>query len=316
MPNPPLITLTGPTGVGKTELSLYLCARFGGEIVSADSRQIYQGMDIGTAKATREEQARIPHHLLDIRTPDQVLTVAEYQRLAYATIDAIHARGRVPFLVGGTVLYVRAVVAGLRIPEVPPDPVLRAQLEQELATAGLAPLAARLAALDPATAIATDLHNPRRVLRALEIVLLTGRSKVELEGATPPPYRTLTLALGRSREELYRRIDARVEAMAKAGLLAETERLLAAGYAPPLPAMTSLGYREMLQFLAGQMKWDDAIARIKLETHRYVRHQSTWLRKLPELQWFDLDRDPPDTIEAWITHWLAGSQSPSPSTNP
>ena len=173
---PPLIVILGPTAVGKTELSLRLCEQAGGEVVSADSRQIYRGMDIGTAKATPVEQARVPHHLLDLRRPDETLTLAEYQQLAYQAIDDIHARGRVPFLVGGTALYIRAVTAGLRIPEVPPDPALRDQLETELATLGLSHLDARLHALDPAAANQIDLRNPRRVLRALEIVLLTGHS--------------------------------------------------------------------------------------------------------------------------------------------
>ncbi len=160
----PLIVLLGPTAVGKTALSLELCRRFGGEILSADSRQIYRGMDIGTAKATPAEQAQAPHHLIDIRNPDETLTVAEYQALAYGAIDALHARGRVPFLVGGTALYVRAVVQGLRIPEVPPNPALRAELEATLANQGLDALVAQLRALDPASAAVIDLRNPRRVL--------------------------------------------------------------------------------------------------------------------------------------------------------
>ena len=188
---PPLLVILGPTAVGKTALSLRLCARWAGEVVSADSRQIYRGMDIGTAKATQAEQAQIPHHLIDIRNPDEVLSLAEFQHLAYAAIDDIHRRGRLPVLVGGTALYVRAVVEGLRIPVAPPDPVLRAQLEAELAAHGLEPLAQRLEQLDPATASRTDLRNPRRVVRALEIMLVTGHSKVELEGAAPPPYRIL-----------------------------------------------------------------------------------------------------------------------------
>lgn len=299
-----LVVLVGPTAVGKTELSLHLCEQFGGEVVSADSRQIYRGMDIGTAKATPAEQARVPHHLLDLRTPDQVLTVAEYQQLAYAAIDDIHRRGRVPFLVGGSALYVRAVVAGLRIPEVPPNPQLRAQLEDELARDGLVPLAARLQQIDPATAAEIDLRNPRRVLRALEIVLITGQSKVMLEGAEPPPYRMLQLALTREREALHRRIDARVVQMVTEGLIQETERLLAAGYAPTLPAMTSLGYREIIAYLNGSMTLDQAIERIQIETHRFVRHQMTWFRKLPGLQWFDMDVEDAGTVERFAGQWL------------
>jgi tRNA dimethylallyltransferase len=303
-----LVVLLGPTAVGKTELSLRLCEQFGGEVVSADSRQIYCGMDIGTAKATPAEQARVPHHMLDLRAPDQVLTVAEYQQLAYAAIDKIHRRGRVPFLVGGSALYVRAVTAGLRIPEVPPDPALRAQLEEELARDGLAPLVARLQQIDAATAAQIDLRNPRRVLRALEIVLITGQPKVALEGAVPPPYRMLQLALTRERGALHRRIDARVEQMVAEGLVEETKRLLAAGYAPTLPAMTSLGYREIISYLEGSMTLDQAVERIQIETHRFVRHQMTWFRKLPGLQWFDMDVVDADAIERFAGQWLEAQE--------
>jgi tRNA dimethylallyltransferase len=303
-----LVVLLGPTAVGKTELSLRLCEQFGGEVVSADSRQIYCGMDIGTAKATPAEQARVPHHMLDLRAPDQVLTVAEYQQLAYAAIDKIHRRGRVPFLVGGSALYVRAVTAGLRIPEVPPDPALRAQLEEELARDGLAPLVARLQQIDAATAAQIDLRNPRRVLRALEIVLITGQPKVALEGAAPPPYRMLQLALTRERGALHRRIDARVEQMVAEGLVEETKRLLAAGYAPTLPAMTSLGYREIISYLEGSMTLDQAVERIQIETHRFVRHQMTWFRKLPGLQWFDMDVVDADAIERFTGQWLEAQE--------
>lgn len=299
-----LVVLVGPTAVGKTELSLRLCELFGGEVVSADSRQIYREMDIGTAKATPAEQARVPHHLLDLRAPDQVLTLAEYQQLAYAAIDDIHRRGRVPFLVGGSALYVRSVVAGLRIPEVPPNPQLRAQLEDELAHSGLAPLTARLQQLDPATAAQIDLRNPRRVLRALEIVLITGQPKVALEGAEPPPYSMLQLALTRERGALHRRIDARVEQMVAEGLVEETKRLLAAGYAPTLPAMTSLGYREIIAYLHGNMTLSQALERIQIETHRFVRHQMTWFRKLPGLHWFDLDVEDASALERFTGQWL------------
>ena len=284
----PLVALLGPTAVGKTALSLDLAERLGAEIVSADSRLIYRGMDIGTAKPSAAEQARVPHHLLDLALPDMVLTLAEYQRRAYATIDAIHARGRLPLLVGGTALYARAVVEGLRIPEVAPDPTLRAELEQVLAEQGREELFRRLAAVDPATAAVIDARNPRRVLRALEIALLTGQSKVALEGAEPPPYAVFMVGLTRPRDDLYARIDRRVLEMVDAGLVAETQRLLAAGYAPSLPAMTSLGYREMTAYLSGEMSLVEAIARIQVETHRFVRHQMTWYRKLPGMVWFDL----------------------------
>ena len=312
---PPLIVLTGPTGVGKTALSLRLCTQFGGEVVSADSRQVYRGMNVGTAKADAAERSLVPHHLLDIRNPDEVLTAAEYQQLAFAAIADIHRRGRIPVLVGGTILYVRAVVAGLRIPAAPPDPELRAELEAVLASQGLDALVRRLQEVDPAAAAVVDLRNPRRVLRALEIFLTTGQSKVELEGAAPPPYRILLVALTRDRAELHRRIDARVEEMVAHGLVEETRRLLEAGYSPKLPAMTSLGYREITAYLGGEMSLADAVARIQIETHRYVRHQMTWLRKLPGVHWFDLDRTAPEVVEEFVAAWWAADARRPPATS-
>ncbi len=308
---PPLVVLLGPTAVGKTALSLGLCERFRGEVVGADSRQIYQGMDIGTAKPTEAEQAQAPHHLIDLCAPDEPFTLADYQRRAYATIDAIHSRGNVPLLVGGTALYLRAVVQGLRIPEVPPNPALRAELEAQLATAGREALFAQLQQLDPATAAVIDRQNPRRLLRALEIVMSTGQSKVALEGAEPPPYQILQIGLDRPRNVLYERIDQRVEQMMATGLLAETEQLLAKGYRPPLPAITSLGYRELIAYLVGELTMAEAVAKIKTETHRYVRQQYTWFRKMEGIVWFDLAQQPLQVIEDAVAQFLtAASKAP------
>ena len=303
---PPLIVLLGPTAVGKTAISLTLAERFHGEIVSADSRQVYRGMDVGTAKATPEERRRVPHHLIDVRYPDQTLTVAEYQQMTYAAIAGIHARGRVPFLVGGTALYLRAVVLGLRIPEAPPNPALRAELEEELARSGVEFLFARLQTLDPASAAAIDRRNPRRVLRALEIVLITGRPKVELEGAAPPPYRTLQIGLTRERAALHRRIARRVEEMVEQGLVKETLRLLEAGYDPRLPALSSLGYKEIGAYLRGEMTLPQAVERIQIETHRFVRHQETWFRKMEGVAWYDLEHSGEAEIVERVAEFLAG----------
>lgn len=299
-PLPPVVVLLGPTAVGKTELSLGLCEHFRGEVVGADSRQIYRGMDIGTAKPTPAELARVPHHLIDICEPDDPFSLANYQERAYATIDAIHARGNVPFLVGGSALYIRAVVDGLRIPEAPPNPQVRAELELFLAAEGREALFQRLQALDPATAAVIDGQNPRRVLRALEIFLTTGKAKVELEGAQPPPYRFLLLGLDRPRDQLYARIDRRVDQMIEQGLIAETQRLLAAGYRPPLPAITSLGYREIIAYLENELPLPVAIEKIKTETHRYVRHQSTWFRKMPNIVWFTLSETDAKSVDERI----------------
>ena len=311
----PLVVILGPTAAGKTALSLDLAERFGGEIVGADSRQIYREMDIGTAKPTPAEQARVPHHLIDRVTPDTSYSAAEYQRDAYAVIDAIHGRGRVPFLVGGTLLYVRAVTEGLRMPAVPPDPAVRAELETVLATQGREELFRRLQALDPATATVIDANNPRRLLRALEIVLTTGQSKLALEGADPPPYTMLQIGVEWPRPVLYARIDRRVEEMVAAGLAEETQRLLAAGYDPRLPSMTSLGYREMTAYLAGGMTLAQATARIQLETHRFVRRQYTWFRRLRDVVWFDLETaGVADRITQVVAEFLATGACPPAAT--
>lgn len=303
---PPLIVLTGATGVGKTDLSLDLARSHQGEIVSADSRQVYRGMDIGTGKATPEEQTIAPHHLLDIRDPDLTLSLAEYQELATSTIAAIHARGGLPLLVGGTGLYVKAVIEGMRIPNVPPDPALRDELESTLAAEGIAPLVARLTTLDPTAGTTIDLRNPRRVIRALEIVLLTGTPKSKLEGSNPPSWRILALCLTRPRADLYRRIDARVDAMIAAGLVEETRRLHAR-YDPSLPALSSLGYREIGACLRGELPLPAAVERIKLETHRYVRQQETFFRKMPYLEWVDLNEAGIESILHWGANFAQGN---------
>jgi tRNA dimethylallyltransferase len=300
----PLVAVVGPTAVGKTALSLELAEALDGEIVSADSRQIYRYMDIGTAKPMPAERARAPHHLIDVVDPDQPLTLAEYQRLAYAAIADIHARGRLPLLVGGTGLYVRAVLDGLRIPAAPPDAKLRARLEEEAAAAGALALHARLAALDPTAAARIDPRNVRRVIRALEVCLTTGRPISEQQQAAPPPYRTLRLGLTRPRAELYARIDARVDAMLAAGLVDEVRALLARGYSPHLPALSGLGYRQIIRYLAGELSLEEAVQEIKRQTRRFVRQQQTWFRPDdPRIHWYDLSVVTPAQIVAAVKAW-------------
>ncbi len=283
-----LVVIVGPTAAGKTALSLELAAALDAEIVVADSMQIYRGMDIGTAKPSPAERGRIPHHLLDVVAPDQVLTLAEYQRLAYAAIDASLARGRLPFLVGGTGQYVHAVVEGWRIPAIAPQPELRAALEAQAAAEGAVALHARLAALDPLAAGRIDYRNVRRVIRALEVCLVAGQPISELQRREPPPYRILQIGVTRPRPELYARIDARVDAMIAAGLVDETRRLTEAGYGWDLPAMTGLGYRQIGQYLRGEVALEDAVALIKRGTRRLVHQQSTWFRPDdPAIWWVD-----------------------------
>lgn len=308
-PLPPLVVITGPTAVGKTALSLALSQRLRGEVVSADSRQIYRGMDIGTAKPTPAEQAAAPHHLLDLRDPDQSLSLAEYQELAYAIIDDIHRRGGLPLLVGGSALYVRGVVHGLRIPDVPPNPALRAELEDFAAQHGHEALFTRLQAADPVSAARMDGRNVRRVVRALEIFLESGRPKSELEGVNPPPYRILQIGLDRERASLYARIGQRVAQMIEQGLIHETQRLLDAGYPPTLPAMTSLGYREIGQYLAGELSLAQAVERIEIETHRFVRHQYSWFRRMEGIHWVNADLPHREEVLNKVTQFVDSPSS-------
>jgi tRNA dimethylallyltransferase len=284
----PLVVIVGPTAAGKTALSIELAEATSAEIVSADSRQIYRGMDIGTAKATATERGRVPHHLLDVVAPDQVLTLAEYQHMAYAAIAGLHARGRLPFLVGGTGQYIQAVIEGWRIPEVAPQPELRAELEAKASAEGAEALHAWLAALDPTAAVRIDCRNVRRVIRALEVCLVTGQRISDLQQKSPPPFQIVQIGVTRPRPGLYARIDARVDQMIEAGLVAEVRGLADAGYNWDLPAMTGLGYRQIGEYLRGEVGLTEAIARIKQGTRRFVQQQYNWFRPAdPAIRWVD-----------------------------
>ncbi len=274
----PLVVIVGPTGVGKTALAVQLARDLDGEIVSADSRQVYRGMDIGTAKPTPEERALVPHHLIDIIDPDQEFTLAEFQERAYVAIQEIATRGRLPFLVGGTGQYVRAVVEGWRIPRVSPDPELRAALQAEARESGSQALYERLLSLDPDAASFVDPRNLRRVIRALEVCIKSGRPFSAQRGKSPPPYRVLQIGLTMERDELYRRVDARVERMVGDGLVEEVRGLLARGYDWSLPAMSGLGYLQLRGYFEGRLSLDEAVALIKKETRRFIRHQYNWFR--------------------------------------
>jgi tRNA dimethylallyltransferase len=303
----PLLVIVGPTATGKSALAIALALRLRGEIVSADSRQLYQGMDIGTAKPTPEERALVPHHLLDSITPDTTYTLTQYQADAQAAIADIHARGHLPLLVGGTGLYVRAVVDNLAIPEVPPQWELRRELEAQAAREGAAALHARLAALDPASAARIDPANARRVIRALEVCLVTGQPFSALQGARPSPYRPLLLGLTCERARLYERADRRVEAMLAAGLVEEVRALVARGYGWRLPAMTSLGYGEIGAYLRGETSLEEAVARLKFNTHSYIRRQYSWFRPDARIRWLECDLpNLEDAALAIIDAWRAG----------
>ncbi|MDI3340301.1 MAG: tRNA (adenosine(37)-N6)-dimethylallyltransferase MiaA [Sphaerobacter sp.] len=284
---PPLVAIVGPTAVGKTATAIRLARDLDGEVVSADSRYLYRGMDIGTAKPSPAQMRGVPHHLIDILEPWQDYSLALYQRDAYRAIADIAARGRLPILAGGTPLYVNAVLEGWRIPEVPPDPAFRAAMAQLAREQGPEALHRRLQAVDPAAAARIPATNVRRVIRALEIHHHTGQRMTDLEGKSPPPYRILILGLALPRDELFRRIDERVDEQIAAGLVEEVRRLLAAGVPPDAPAMSAIGYAELVPYLQGTTTLPEAIERIRFNTHRYARHQLTWLRRMRGVHWFD-----------------------------
>jgi tRNA dimethylallyltransferase len=285
----PLLVIVGPTAVGKTALSLRLAQDFNGEIISADSRQIYRGLDIGTDKPGPEQRALAPHHLLDVVDPDQVLTLAEFQERAYAAIDTVHRRQRLPLLVGGTGQWVWSVVEGWGIPRVPPDPALRAELAAQAEAVGVEALHVQLAKVDPGAAEKIDPRNVRRVIRALEVYHKSGVPISEHQRKSPPPYQMLLIGLTRPRRALYQRVDQRINEMMACGLLAEVKQLANAGYGWNQPAMSGLGYRQMGQYLRGEISLEEAVALIKKETRRFVRQQYNWFRlDDPRLFWFEV----------------------------
>ncbi|MDX1688820.1 MAG: tRNA (adenosine(37)-N6)-dimethylallyltransferase MiaA [Candidatus Promineifilaceae bacterium] len=305
---PPLLVIVGPTAVGKTDLSLKLAEQFDGEIVSADSRLVYRGMDVGTAKPTAAERARVPHHLIDVRDPDETMTLGDYQDMAYRAIDAIHARGRLPILVGGTGQYVKAVVEGWGIPRVPPHPRLR----RTLRALGGEELHRWLRALDPEAAERIHPNNVRRAVRALEVTLVSGRPISKLQRKSPPPYDICIVGLDADRDTLYRRIDARVERMMEQGLLQEVKDLAEASFGRELPAMSGLGYRQLWDYLRGELTLEEAIERIKYETHRFVRHQYNWFKPNdPAIHWFDITEEGwEERVESQVGAWL-GDRPPA-----
>ncbi|MBN1875535.1 MAG: tRNA (adenosine(37)-N6)-dimethylallyltransferase MiaA [Anaerolineae bacterium] len=283
----PLVAIVGPTAVGKTALAVAIGTAYNAEAVSVDSRQFYRTMDVGTAKPTTEELASLRHHLINIADPDETVGLAQFLRLARTAIADIHARGKLPLLVGGTGQYVRALLQGWQIPEVTPDPDLRAELEAQAATNPDA-LWEQLMILDPDAANLMDPRNLRRVIRALEVCLKSARPFSEQRRHIPPPYRVLQIGLTMEREALYGRADARVDAMMAAGLLAEVCGLLDRGYDWGLPAMSGLGYIQFRPYFEGTVTLKDVTERIKWDTHAFIRRQYTWFRPThPDIHWLD-----------------------------
>jgi len=299
-----LVAIVGPTGVGKSHLALHLARVFPGEIVSADSRQVYRYMDIGTAKPSPKELSLVPHHLISIVNPGENFSLAQYQALAYQTINDLQQRDRLPFLVGGSGLYIWAVLEGWKIPQVPPDPEFRQNLERKAANAGANKLYRELMKVDPVAAQKIDPRNVRRIIRALEVHRKIGAPS-QLQGKETPPFKTLIIGLTADRAELYRRIDLKVDEMIEQGLVAEVEKLVDMGYDFNLPAMSSIGYKQIGMFLRGELTLPAAIQQIKFETHRFVRHQYAWFRlKDNRIHWFNIKRHVDSETEAKLTEFL------------
>ena len=283
-----LLCILGPTAVGKTEIAIAVAQKLDAEIVSADSRQIYRYMDIGTAKPTPSEQAQVRHHLIDCVAPDERFSVADYQRAADIAIQDIQSRGKQAMLVGGAGLYFRAVVDGLFDgPEA--DPGFRARLRTEAQEFGAEILYSRLSQIDPESASRIHPNDLIRIIRALEVYEKTGKAISELQqewNRASPRYSFVAFGINRERQELYQRIEARVDEMLAAGLLEEVKGLIARGY-DNLPAMQSFGYKELIDYLHGECDWNTAVNLLKRNTRRFAKRQLTWFRNDPRIKWLD-----------------------------
>ena len=304
----PLVAIVGPTAVGKTGLAVEVGPEFDAEVVSADSRQFYRKMNIGTAKPTPGERAKIRHHLVDIAAPEETVGLAQFLQLARTAIADIHQRSKHPFLVGGTGQYVRALLHGWQVPNVPPDSELRAELEA-LGERDPDALWHRLVEMDPEATTFIHPNNLRRIVRALEVTIKTGRPFSELRRRKPPPYRVLQIGLTLDRDALYARADARVDKMMTAGLLDEVRDLLEAGYSWDVPAMSALGYQQFQPYFEDEASLTDVIARIKLDTHDFIRRQYTWFRpNSPDIHWLDATESPAEAARVLLRDFFGRSE--------
>ncbi|MEE4193902.1 MAG: tRNA (adenosine(37)-N6)-dimethylallyltransferase MiaA [Anaerolineae bacterium] len=288
----PLVILVGPTAVGKTELSLALAETLNGEIISSDSRLFYRGMNIGTAKPSPAEMARVRHHLVDVTEPNESWSLAVFQQEAYTAIEDIHKRGKLPIMVGGTGQYVHAIVNGWVTPEQAPDDGLREVLDHWSEEIGKEALHQKLAMLDPEAAKKIDYRNVRRTIRALEVIFHTGERFSSQRRKGKPRYPTLQIGLYRPREEIFQRVDERIEQMFAIGFVEEVRGLLAAGFKADDPGMASIGYREVIAYLNGEMTLIEVKARMRQLTHAFVRRQANWFKAGdPNIHWFDVRKN-------------------------
>lgn len=307
----PLLAIVGPTAIGKSRIGLSVAQALGTEILTADSTQVYRGMDIGTDKPTAAEQAAVPHRLIDLVEPDESFNAGAYRRLAQQEIARLHQAGRLPLVVGGTGLYVRALLRGLWASP-PVDWALRRELESLLKTGGVDAIYRELVEVDPKIAQRVHPHDHVKVLRALEVYRQTGKplsQSLEEHGFQENPYSSLVIGLTMDRAALYRRIDQRVEVELAKGLLEETRQLLERGYHRDLVSMKSLGYRQMSAYLEGECDFPEAVRRLKRDTRHFAKRQMTWWRKEPELVWVEMGEfESPESVSARIlevsqSHW-------------
>lgn len=291
-----VVVIAGPTASGKTALAVALARDIGGEVVSADSMQVYRGMDIGTAKATAQERADIPHHMLDVADPRAPYSVAQYVEDAAKCCEDILSRNRVPIIAGGTGLYIDSLLSARFFAETDESRAVRARLQREYDALGGEAMLARLSAVDPARAAKLAANDARRIIRALEIYELTGETATahdERTRALPPRYDAARIVLGyKDRADLYARIDARVDDMAARGLFDEVERLLSCGVERDSTAMQAIGYKEAALALAGELTREDALAQIKQASRRYAKRQLTWFRRWAGARWVEWDGTP------------------------
>jgi tRNA dimethylallyltransferase len=281
---PQVLFIVGQTAVGKSALALEAAIQYGGEVISADSRQIYRHMDIGTAKPTTAEQSLVQHHLIDVALPDAWYSLAMFRTDALRAIASCVERGVLPIVAGGTGQYLAALLEGWTVPELPPSEELRAQLEADAVRDGHEALHARLARLDPDAAANIHTTNVRRIVRALEVCIGTGKPFSSLTTKAELTFEPTVVWLQMPSEELYQRIDARVDAMVAHGLVGEVQSLVTAGYGWELPAMSGIGYRELQPYLAGECSLAEAVQRIKFDTHAFARRQSTWFRRFTTIK--------------------------------
>ncbi len=297
-----VLIIVGPTAVGKTALSLSVAEALGGEIVSADSRQVYKYMDIGTAKPSREEMSRVKHHFIDIRQPDQYYSAGEYGREARVRIAALHDKGIMPVVVGGSGFYIQALVDGLFAPKIS-DPDIKQRWRDKVREMGQDAVFRYLKQVDPASAERLHPNDTQRVVRALEVYELSGQpiSDFKKGGETPADFVPVFIGLNRDREELYKRIEKRVDVMLKSGLVDEVKGLRDRGWGPELNALKTVGYQEVYDYFNGNLTVSEMGERIKINSRRYAKRQLTWFRRDRRVLWIELDQLSPEQAKNKIT---------------